>query len=348
MCTYQLGLQGADIIKVEPPKGDDFRPRPYGRFAAVNAGKRSIVLDLKSDGGKKTLRKLISSADVVVENFRPGGAAQLGLDWDALHAEFPRLITCSISGYGQQGPMSAMPAIEWSVQAVSGLSSIYLHESSDEMELGVGMLDPFTGYVAFSAILAAVLKREQTGKGERLDVSMLDAAFVLTCGSVTAAMMDGPNSLGRRPQMARFKARDRRIFIAALTPAWMKKLCEVIGAPELATDERFATPAAVQMNARLLIEEVNARLSTRDASEWEERLNAVGVPAGASRELAEIAASEQVAVRKLLHEVETENGPITVVGSSFPMEGSTRAPSSGVPRLGEHTEEILKEFDITV
>lgn len=346
MCTYQLGLQGADIIKVESPKGDDFRPRPHGRFAAVNAGKRSIVLDLKTDEGKQALRKLISSADVVVENFRPGGAAQLGLDWQALHAENPRLITCSISGYGQEGPMSAAPAIEWSVQAVSGLSSIYLDDSSDEMELGVGMLDPFTGYVAFSAILAALLKRERTGKGERLDVSMLDASFVLASSSVTAALSGGPGSLGKRPQMARYRARDRRIFIAALTPAWMKKLCEIIGAPELATDERFATPAAVQKNARQFVEEVNARLVTRDAEEWERLLNAEGVPAGASREITEIAASEQVAVRKLVHEVDAEEGRIKVVGSSFPMEGSTRAPSRGVPRLGEHTDEILLEFGI--
>src|SRR5690606_12599313 len=133
MCTYHLGLMGADIIKVEPPKGDDFRPRPYGRFAAVNAGKRSVVLDLKSNEGKTHLHNLIKSADVVVENFRPGAAAQLGLDWEALHAEFPQLISCSISGYGQDGPMSAMPAIEWSVQAVSGLSSIYLVYDAYEM-----------------------------------------------------------------------------------------------------------------------------------------------------------------------------------------------------------------------
>src|SRR5690606_4061013 len=187
-------------------------------------------------------------------------------------------------GYGQDGPMSEMPAIEWSVQAVSGLAAIYLDDDADEMELGIGMLDPFTGYVAFSAVMAALLKRGRTGRGERLDVSMLDASFVLSCGSVTAAVMGGPSSLGRRPAMARFKARDRRIFIAALNPAWMKRLCDVIEAPELTTDPRFASASGLQENARQFIDVVNTKLATRDAIEWEAMLVSAGIPAGATRE----------------------------------------------------------------
>lgn len=344
MCTYQMASYGADVIKVEPPRGDDFRPRPHGRFAAVNAGKRSIVLDLKSEQGRTDLQGLIANADVVVENFRPGSAVQLGLDWTMLHERDPRLISCSISGFGQSGPMSQMPAIEWSVQAASGMASVYLDDNADEMHLGIGMLDPFTGYMAFTAVMTALFNRERTGKGARLDIAMLDAAFVLSCGGITSSLMGGPHSLGRRPSMARFKARDRSIFVAALDPRWMKRFLEILGAPHLLDDERFATSSALQENAHAFIETINSLLGNDDAHNWEAKLIAAGIPAGATRTLGEAASSEQAQLRNLIHTAPSENGEIALVGGGFGFPPLGRASAGSVPRLGEHTEAILSEL----
>jgi CoA:oxalate CoA-transferase len=341
MCTHQLVLLGAEVIKIEPTAGDDFRPRPYGRFAAVNAGKKSVVLDLKTQDGRAALQSLVATADVVVENFRPGAAKGLGLDWDKLHQDHPRLISCSISGYGQSGPMSSMPAIEWSVQATSGLSNSYMAARDDAMDLGIGILDPFTGYVAFSGILTALLKRQKTGRGERLDVAMLDAAYVLACGSVTAAMLGGSDSLGARPTMARFKARDRRIFVAALHPKWLATLVDLIGAPQILKDERFSTDAARQKNAVAFVQAVEERLVSRDANEWEAMLVKAGIPAGAVRTIPETAGGEHIAGRDLISRVDSESGPIPVVGAGFRMGQDKRTIERPVPRLGEHTAEYL-------
>lgn len=342
MCTHQLALLGADVIKIEPPgTGDDFRPRPHGRFAAVNAGKKSVVLDLKSPDGRDTLRKLIATADVVVENFRPGGAAALGLDWAELHRDFPRLISCSISGYGQDGPMASMPAIEWSVQATSGLANSYMSTRDEPMELGIGMLDPFTGYVAFSGILTALLKRQKTSRGERLDVAMLDAAYVLAAGSVTAALMGGSDSPGERPTMARYMARDRRIFIAALHPGWLAKLLTIIGAPGLLKDPRFVNDAARSKHAHEFVAAIEEHLSLRDADEWEALLVEAGIPAGVMRAIQETASSEHMTGRRLISTVTSEAGPVQVVGSGFILGSDPRTASGPVPRLGEHTEYIL-------
>lgn len=346
-CTHHLSLLGADIVKIEPPAGDDFRPRPHGRFEAVNAGKRSVVLDLKSDFGREALARLIAGADVVVENFKPGAAAKLGLDWDALHTRHPRLISCSISGYGQEGPMAAMPAIEWSVQAASGMAASYLGPESDPLDLGIGMLDPFTGYVAFSGILAALLARGRDGRGRRLDVSMLDAALALASGNVTASLLGGPDSHGRRATMGRYMARDRRLFIAALNPAWLERLCDIIGAPELLADPRFATPKAREANADAFVDAIEARLSGRDAIDWESALVSAGIPAGAMRTMAEIAASPHVLARGIISHVDSPHGAIPVVGSAFMMAGETRAPRGPIPALGAHTEAVLAEIGMT-
>ena len=346
-CTHNLSLLGADVIKIEPPTGDPFRPRPHGRFAALNAGKRSVVLDLKTEFGGAALQRLLVDADVVVENFKPGVASKLGLEWEQLHARHPKLISCSISGFGQSGPMREMPAIEWSVQAISGIADSYLTDDDDALDVGVGMLDPFTGYVAFSGILTAIIARAKNDRGQRLDVSMLDAALVLSTGHVAAALLGGPVSHGRRATMGRFRARDRRIFVAALDPKWLEKFCCVIGAPELLTDPRFGTASAREANADEFVAAIEARLATRDALEWEALLVEAGVPAGATRTMSEIAASPHVVGRGLIAPVETETGPVPIVGSGFLMPGTSRTARGPVPRLGQHTEEVLAEIGLS-
>ena len=342
-CTHHLHLLGADVVKVEPPgHGDDFRARP-GVFPAFNAGKRSMTVNLKSPDGFEIVRRMLANADVLVENYRPGVAAKLGFVWDRLHALNPRLIYCSISGYGQSGPLRDVPAIEWAVQAMSGMTASYVSDGADRRDLGLGVLDPFSGYVAFSAILAALLRRQQTGEGERLDVAMLDAALTLMSGSVAGHMIGTPGREARRPTMARFPAEDRTVFIAALHQPWFERLCRILDAPELAADPRFATHDARQRNADALTAELEARTATRPAAELERTLVEAGLPASIVRTLPEILAHPQVRERGILEDVPAADGgePLTLVGSAFRFGGDGPGFQGPVPALGQHTDEVL-------
>ncbi len=341
-CTHQLHVQGAEIIKVEPPgRGDDFRARPFGRFDCMNGGKRSVTLNLKSPAGRDVLNRMLADADVLVENFRPGLASEFGLDWDRLHEAHPRLIFCSISGYGQEGPMRDMPAIEWSVQSASGIADSYLSRNSDAMDLGIGMLDPGTGFVAASAIIAALYRRAQTGEGTRIDVAMLDTAFLLGANAIASTLLGGPPGLGRRPTMARYRTATGRIFIASLHPRWFERLCRLVGADALLTDDRFATPQAREANAEALVAAIEERLAARSAEEWEALLVAEGIPAGVARSFPEIARHDQARTRGLTQTYPTPGGEIEAVGAGFRLGGvptGVRGPSEA---LGASTETVL-------
>jgi crotonobetainyl-CoA:carnitine CoA-transferase CaiB-like acyl-CoA transferase len=348
-CTQQLQLLGAEVIKIEPPGGgDDFRERP-AVFAAMNAGKRSVVLDLKSADGLNTLRRLVARSDVLVENYRPGVTGNLKLDWKRMREVNSRLIYCSVSGYGQSGPLRDYPAIEWAVQAMSGMSASYIADDADGMYLGVGVLDLFSGYVAFSAILAALLQRQRSNEGQYIDASMLDAALLLMAPQAAAHFLrdrDG-TGLGRRPTMVRFRARDRRIFVAALHRKWFERLCQIIGAPELVDDPRFANPRAQAEHADELIGRIEAHLAGRPAAAWETELVAAGLPASVVRSLAEVLREPHVQERGILAEVDVpELGQTaTVVGAGFQFEHDGPRFQGPVPRLGEHTEAILAELE---
>jgi crotonobetainyl-CoA:carnitine CoA-transferase CaiB-like acyl-CoA transferase len=345
-CTHQLQLLGADVLKVEAPgHGDDFRARP-GIFAAINAGKRSLTVNLKSPDGFEIVRRLLAEADVVVENYRPGVAAKLGFTWEWLHELNPRLIFCSISGYGQEGPLRDMPAIEWSVQAMSGMTASYVSEDADRRQLGLGVLDSFSGYSAFSSILAALLLRQQTGQGQRIDVAMLDAALVLMGGAVAAHGIGSDERLSMRPTMARFPAEDRTLFIAALHPKWWESLCRILDAPELLSDPRFADNTSRQRNADALTAELEARTRTRPAIDLERDLVEAGLPASIVRTLPEILAHPHTQERGVLQQVPVADGgdPLTLVGPAFKFVGNGLGFQRPVPALGEHTESVLAEL----
>ncbi|GAC1321275.1 MAG: CaiB/BaiF CoA-transferase family protein [Chloroflexota bacterium] len=349
VCTQQLHLLGADIVKVEPPHtGDDFRERP-AVFAAINGGKRSVVLDLRSEDGKNALSRLVQRSDILVENFRPGVTHNLGIDWEAVQPLNPALIYCSITGYGQSGPLRDYPAIEWAVQAMSGMSSSYIDDDVDGAYLGFGMLDSFSGYMAFSAILAALLQRQHTHIGQRIDVAMLDAALLLMAPQVAGlALGDAstPGGRSRRPSMVRYRASDRRLFIAALHPKWFRRLAEIIGAPELADDPRFATHRAQAEHADELIGAIEAHLATRPAMQWEAELVRAGLPASVVRTLTETLAHPHVQARGTLEEVGVPELDRTahVVGAGFRFDHGQPHFRGGVPRLGEHTVEVLTEL----
>jgi crotonobetainyl-CoA:carnitine CoA-transferase CaiB-like acyl-CoA transferase len=353
-CTHQLQLLGADILKVEPPgEGDDFRARP-GIFPAINAGKRSMTVNLKTTDGFGILCRLLEDADVLVENYRPGVAGKLGIEWGRLHKMNQKLIYCSISGYGQEGPLRDVPAIEWAVQAMSGMTAAYVSEDVDHRRLGVGVLDPFSGYVAFSSILAALLQRQQTGQGQRIDVAMLDAALSLMSGAVASHFLGEEERMGVRPTMARFPARDGTLFIAALHPRWFERLCQIIGASELLTDPRFADHRSRQQNADALTAALEARTATFPAADLERDLVAAGLPASIVRSLSEILAHPHVRARGILEQVPSADDggePLTLVGSPFRLGAGGTGFQGPVPALGEHTDDALarlgySEFEI--
>jgi CoA:oxalate CoA-transferase len=347
-CTQQLHLLGADVIKIEPPgAGDDFRERPAA-FASLNAGKRSVVLDLKSPHGKEALCRLVERSDVLVENYRPGVTRNLGVDWESLRPTNPQLVYCSITGYGQTGPLRDYPAIEWAVQAMSGMSASYIADDVDGAYLGVGVLDPFSGYIAFSAILAALLQRQQTGTGQRIDVSMLDAAMLLMAPQVAGLALGEASAGGRtrRPTMVRYHASDRRLFVAALHRKWFARLCDIIGAPGLADDPRFASQRSQAEHADQLIEAIEAKLAARPAAEWEAEFVRAGLPASVIRSLTELLAHPHVAERGILEEVAVPDldRTLKLVAAGFRFEHDQPAFRGGVPRLGQHTAEVLAEL----
>lgn len=343
-CTHHLQLLGADVLKVEPPgSGDDFRARP-AIFPAINAGKRSMTVNLKSPAGFEILRRLLQGADVLVENYRPGVAAKLGIEWDTLQGLNPRLIFCSISGYGEAGPLRDVPAIEWAVQAMSGMTASYVSADADRRDLGLGILDPFSGYVAFSSILAALLQRQQTGRGRRIDVAMLDAALTLMSGNVAGHFQGVEGREARRPTMARFPAQDRTLFIAALHQPWFERLCRILGAPELLDDPRFADHAARQRHADALTAALEAGTTSRSAEELERELVRAGLPASIVRTLPEILAHPHVQQRGILEQIPAADDagePMTLVGAPFRFGEGDLGFQGPVPALGQHTDEAL-------
>jgi crotonobetainyl-CoA:carnitine CoA-transferase CaiB-like acyl-CoA transferase len=303
-CTRQLLLLGADVIKVERPDGgDDFRERP-ATFDALNAGKRSVVLDLREEAARAALLRLVARADVLVENFRPGVLQGLGLGWDRIRTANPRLVLCSISGFGQAGDLRHVPAIEWSVQAASGMADAYVDPDGDPLRLGLSVLDPCTGLLACARILAALRERDATGTGQWLDVAMLDTAFALMWPQVAETAAAEPGGarprLGRRGTMARFPTADGTLFVAALHQRWFEGLCEEIGAPELARNPRYASPAQRAARPDEVYAALATRLATRSGRDLERRLRDRGIPAAVVRTLEEAMALPEVAQRGLL------------------------------------------------
>ncbi|RHW19249.1 CoA transferase [Sphingomonas gilva] len=349
-CTYHLGLLGAEIVKVEPPRvGDDFRDFAPDTFDAVNGGKQSVTIDLKQEAGRALLHDLARGADVLIENFRPDAARKLGVDWDVLRAANPKLVYCSISGFGASGPRAAWPAVEWSVQAAAGLSAMYLDDDADPRDLGIGMLDIFSGTSAVIAILSAILEQRRTGEGRRLEVTMADAALTLASSGL-AQQLSGERvgKVKRRPAVGRFKARDGRVFVMAAHQRWFGKLAEVLGAPSLLDDERFATPAARDANAEALRETIEARLAARDAVEWQDALLAAGVPSAAVVQLRSLVESGYYDDAGMIHDVwsQARGKAQRAAGATF--SGRTiRAAPGEVPALGAQTEAALGRFGVT-
>ncbi|MCA1646074.1 MAG: CoA transferase [Chloroflexi bacterium] len=358
-CTYELQLLGADVVKIERPGvGDDFRD--FARlpgwlvspsFIAVNGGKRSITLDVKHPAGQAIVRRIAERADVVVENLRPGAALELGLGWDQLKQVNPKLVYCSISGFGQTGDMSAWPAYDHTIKAMSGIAWSGRDDDIPSQERGFSV-DCFTGYVAFAQILGSLVRRGRSGEGQYLDVAMLDASLVLLAvGSVRQLITGDTLSAAQpivhdRPTVAPYRTRDGWLWLSANFQNQFAALCRVIGAPDLLSDPRFADVRSRIVHSAELKAELAKRLVDCSAVELEHRLMDAGCPAALVRTTADVLGMPQLRARDMLVEtsVPGSEGPVTLVNAGFVASADGPELQGPIPALGQHTDEVLREL----
>ena len=364
--AYQLALLGADVIKVEEPEGGDLARRlgadpelnarlMGASFLAQNAGKRSITVNLKSAAGKEVFRRLVQTADVLIENFRPGVMKRLGLDYAALRAAQPRLVYCAISGFGQDGPLKDNPAYDQIVQGMSGVMSVTGDAASAPLRVGYPVADTIGGLTAAFAIAAALLRRERSGEGEFIDVSMLEAVIVTMGWQVSNWLIAGvrPRPLGNENMTAApsglFATGAGALNIAANRQQQFESLVRLIGRPGLAEDSRFAEPERRKENRFALKAEIEAALANKAAAEWAALLNAHGVPAGEVLDIPDALAHPQIATRGLVKTfaVPEVEKPVAAVRSGFRLNSGDPAPHKPPPTLGADTEEILGSLGYT-
>jgi crotonobetainyl-CoA:carnitine CoA-transferase CaiB-like acyl-CoA transferase len=358
--TYQLALLGADVVKIEARDGDETRHQlvapewaerkmPPG-FLAVNGNKRSLTLDLRKPEAVAIVKRLAETADVVWENFRPGVMERLGLGHDALAAINPRLIYCAVSGFGHTGPERATAAFDGKLQAMSGIMSITGEPSGGPMRAGFAICDTIGGITAALAVASALYQRTHTGRGQFVDVAMLDAALAFIPGPVSEWMVAGiaqkqigNGSVSRKPTANRFRAKDSYLVLAVLTEPQFQRLMRTLGRPDALDDPRFKDWAARTANLPALREVIEGALASDDAKTWEARLTAADVPCSSIWTIDEIVEHPQLKHRDVLQTVDSRFGPMKLVGSGFRLAHGSPGIDRPPPTLGEHTDEILAE-----
>jgi crotonobetainyl-CoA:carnitine CoA-transferase CaiB-like acyl-CoA transferase len=358
--TYQLALLGADVIKVESREGDDMR---YGNRAndwekrglaapwvSVNAGKRSITLDLKQPKAIEVIKRLVPKVDVVMENFRPGVMDKLGIGYKTLKTINPRLIYCAVSGFGQVGPDRATAAFDGMIQAMSGLMSITGFPANGPTRVGFAGADVMSGATSALGIASALYQRTHTGKGQLVDVAMVDAVMGYLAQQFTEHMMTGRVheqaanlSVTRKPTGNLFKTKDGWIVLAVMTDPQFQRLMTVLGCEAALADPRFADWPKRIDNNKVLHEIIEAAMKMETSATWVARFAKADVPAGRVLSIAETAKLDLMKHRTVLQTVETEHGPIKVVGSGFRLEHGGGSVDRPPAKLGQHTDEVLGE-----
>ena len=356
LCTMMLGDMGADVVKVEPPEnGDDTRswgpPFVNGEaayFLGINRNKRSLTLNMAVPQGQKILASLIGTADVLIDNFRIGTLAKWGFT-DAWFAQAaPRLVRCSITGYGSNGPKAALPGYDFVLQAESGLMSICGEPNGLPTKYGVAIVDVCTGMLASNAILAALKARERSGKGQKVELSLYEtslAMLVNVAANYLTAGRDGGRFGNGHPSIVpytTYKAGDAMMALAIGNERQFARAAEVLGHPEWAKDERFATNRARVENRRTIDGLIEAALSRDSAESWLNKLKAVGVPCGRINSVAEALDDAHTAARKMIETVEHPTiGALKMLGIPFKFSETACSVRRPPPALGEHSEEIL-------
>ena len=361
-CGLMLADMGADVIKIErPPDGDTQRfdtteedniCGEAASFMMVNRNKRGLALDLKSPQGKDVLRRLLKQSDVLVENFRPGTLERLGFGYEALKAQYPRLIYCTLSGFGRTGPYGERGGFDLVAQAMSGLMSITGEgPACPPLKCGAPITDIGCGILAAMGILAAVFRRERTGEGQFVETSLLEAGISMTYWQSALAFASGktPQALGTaHPLYAPYQAvqtKDGWLALGAANETNWRRLLQVLDLEELANDELFATVSARMAHREELEEVLNEKFRQQSSSHWERTLQEAGIPAGPVLTINEMHRHPQVRAREMVRTVEhSRAGSVQTLGCPVKFSATPTHRWSGAPLLGEHTREILSSL----
>ncbi len=356
-CTMILGDLGADVIKIEPPEGDETRSwgPPFldtesAYYLCVNRNKRGMVVNLKSAEGQAILQELARRSDILVENFRPGTLERFGLNYALLRADNPGLVYCSISGFGQTGPLRDRPGYDFMIQAMGGLMSFTGEPDGEPMKVGVAVTDIVAGLYAVIAIQAALQVRQKTGEGQYLDISLFDTQLAWLANVASNFLVSGnlPERYGNAhanivPYQS-FAARDGYFALAVGNDRQFQRLCDQIGHPEWSGNPRFGTNSARVEHREELCPLLQAIFLQRRASEWLALLEQAGIPCGPINTLDKVFAEPQVAARQMRIQMEhPTTGDIPMVASPLKMQATPVSYRLPPPRLGEHTWQVLKE-----
>ncbi|GLR81343.1 hypothetical protein GCM10007856_40280 [Azospirillum oryzae] len=353
---------GADVIKVERPgAGDDTRAwgPPWAGdqsayFLSTNRGKRSITIDFERPEGQELVRKLAAQADVVIENFKVGGLVKYGLDYDSLKAVNPRLVYCSITGFGQTGPYRNRAGYDFMIQGMGGLMSITGQPDGEPgggpVKVGVAVTDIFTGLYATIGIMGALAHRDRTGEGQQVDLALLDVQVAVLANQAMNCLVGGkaPQRLGNaHPNIVPYQAfatRDGYIILAVGNDGQFAKFCTVAGRPELAKDERYATNPARVANRKELVALLEELIRTRDSHDWLSALEQVGVPCGPINDLTAVFEDPQVRARNIHQDLpHPTQGSVPTVASPIRYSGTPLVHDTAPPTLGQHTDTVLAE-----
>ena len=358
-CTMMLADMGADVVKVERPvAGDDTRgfgpPFVGGEstyFMSINRNKRGMTLDLKHERGLDVLHDLLETADVVVENFRPGLMESFGFGYESARAINPRLVYCSISGYGGTGPDAALPGYDLIIQGEGGVASLTGDQDGPPFKVGTSQADIVAGMMACQGVLLALIARERTGRGQKVDIGMLDCqvAMLTYQAGIYFATGESPSRIGNRhPSIApyeTFECRDGYLNVACGNESMWRRFCGAAGLDELTEDPRFLSNADRVKHADDLRAVLGPAMTERTIAEWLEVLRSAGVPAGRIDSVRDVCEHPQVIARDMVVELEhPEAGPIRVTGVPVKLSDTPGAVDLPPPALGQHTEEVLSDW----
>jgi crotonobetainyl-CoA:carnitine CoA-transferase CaiB-like acyl-CoA transferase len=357
-CTFQLAVQGADVIKVEAVGGDAMRlsgtsPEWTQRqlspsWMAVNANKRSMTLDLTKPAAREIVERLAAEVDVVCENFRPGVLERRGMGWSQLSKINPRLIYCGISGFGSTGPERGTASFDGKIQAMSGLMSLTGEPVNGPMRAGFAVADITTGITAAFAVASALFQRTHTGEGQFVDVAMLDSMVGFLSGQVAEYTTTGQRhqqlgngSVSGKPTADRFRCGNGFLVLAVLTDKQFGNLMRALGREEALSDPRFVDWPSRSANKAALRELIEAAMRDGDPASWERRLVEADAPCGQVNSIADVTAHPQLAHRDMIQDVQTPYGPVRLAGSAFRMAHGTGGLDRPIALPGEHTDEVL-------